>query len=125
MTNRIMQGVACALLLGTSATATAATKCDGSVGREYTLKANNAGATCWSFVTRFGPSRFDTDECYEMDRYVARAMSEFKALQERGCGQMDGGPTRGELDYTRWLGKEFRRIGASTWVDGKGWVYGY
>lgn len=112
-----------AALCCTTTTAIAIPDCDGGVARGYTLQANGAGATCHSFVTRFGPSRYDTDECYDMDRYVARALREFEALKARGCVQMKNGPTRGEIAYARWLGREFDKLRNATWSDERGWVY--
>lgn len=123
MTNRIVQGALCALLLGITATATAAPQCDGSLAREYAQQANNAGATCYSFVTRFGPSRYSTDECYVMDRYVGMTVKALEALKAKGCVKMENGPTAGELEYARWLGREFTKLRGAVWIDEMGWVY--
>lgn len=112
-----------AALCCTTATATAAPQCDGSLAREYAQQANRAGSTCHSFVTRFGPSRYSTDECYVMDRYVGMTVKALEALKAKGCVKMENGPTAGELAYARWLGREFDRLRASVWVGGKGWVY--
>ncbi|MGL5223601.1 MAG: hypothetical protein ACRC8I_11870 [Plesiomonas shigelloides] len=114
-----------AALCCTAATATAAPDvpvCDGSLAREYAQQANRAGSTCHSFVTRFGPSRYNTDECYVMDRYIAMAIDALQALKAKGCSEMDNGPTSGEVAYAVWLGREFDRLRASVWVEGKGWV---
>lgn len=114
-----------AALCCTAVTATATPAepvCDGSLAREYAQQANNAGATCHSFVTRFGPSRYNTDECYVMDRHVGMTVKALEALKAKGCTRMENGPTGGELAYARWLGREFDRLRASVWVEGKGWV---
>lgn len=122
MTTHNTLGALCALIM--SASVVAAPVCDGSVGREYTLRTNSAGATCHSFVTRFGPSMWKTtEECREVNVFAAMAQREYEALRDQGCTQMVNGPTRGELWYTRWLTREFTRLQSARWDDNKGWIY--
>lgn len=112
-----------AVLCCTTATATAAPKCDASLARGYTEETINAGATCWSFLTRFGPEHWSSDACTEMGRAATNMTRAIKALDSAGCTSWTNGPTRQNLDYINWLHKDLKRLQGMQWDDRRGWVY--
>lgn len=118
-----MRNLILAVMLGCVASgAVAAPNCDASVVRAYTLDMIDAGATCHSFVSRFGPSRWGTEECIEMGRYAVKVKREMAVIKAAGCTSWTNGPSRENLAYATWLHKELVRLQASQWDEQRGWV---
>lgn len=113
-----------AALCCTTATATATPVCDGSVARDYHLAANRAGATCWSFLTRFGPDvALESGECQLANDLMLRAEREHVKLQRAGCVKLVNGVSRDDVLYTGWLADELTKYRTKMkWVEGKGWM---
>lgn len=100
--------------------AQAVQNCDGRVQRAAFAALVDNGATCWSFINRFGPKAMRSEACQDMDAAMDRAEEE--SVRLRGCKYVPYGATLTQLEYVNWLADELRRFRMMRWDDRKGWV---